>query len=148
MPTEQEKMDTIVYRQGDHERLAVAPTVLKTIQALVSDRNDGTFTCAEVVDAISAQGWMMVPLTVTSALERLYREGHSLRHVQDDRWVYNADVRVGKIGRILAVQIDCPLCGGACKSARGSSMIMEDDREVTCEDCGARVQVPLNTFRR
>lgn len=56
-------------------------------------------------------------------------------------------MRQGKVTVILAVQINCPYCGGICDELeRGSSMILEEHKVVECEDCNERCEVPANAF--
>lgn len=59
-------------------------------------------------------------------------------------------MKVGKLAKILAVEIICPDpdCGGVCDDEdRGSSMIEDFVEVVVCEVCGTRCKVPKSAFK-
>lgn len=47
---------------------------------------------------------------------------------------------------IQAINLMCPECGDFCVNERGSSMIEEQDKTVTCNSCFKTFEVPQNAF--
>jgi len=54
----------------------------------------------------------------------------------------------GRVARIAAIEVLCPLCSGICVNHNGSSYIMHDlvGHSVTCSVCEKACIVPLNAF--
>lgn len=53
---------------------------------------------------------------------------------------------------ISAIQVECPACGGLCRSARSDEMaaplitIKQEMSPVTCVRCGGQYTLPENAF--
>ncbi len=54
----------------------------------------------------------------------------------------------GRVARIAAIEVLCPLCSGICVNRNGSSYITQDlvGHSVTCSRCEKACIVPLNAF--